>query len=62
MRKQIMDLTDRWSVSGKMLKALDSIIRNKDLDNITFRADLIDVQKTIEEILEKYKDEYKGKY
>ena len=57
-----MCVTDRWSISDKMLKALDSIIRNKDLDNITFRADLLDVQKTIEEVLEKYKDKYKGKY
>jgi len=62
MKKPIMCVTDRWSISDKMLKALDSIIRNKDLDNITFRADLLDVQKTIEEVLEKYKDKYKGKY
>lgn len=57
-----MCITDRWLVSDKMLKALDSIIRNKDLDSIVFRADLFDVKKTIEEILEKYKDKYEGKY
>ena len=62
MKNKILCTTDKWGLSNYMLKLLDRIIRDADLDDITFRVDLLNVQKSIEKILEKYKDKYKGKY
>jgi hypothetical protein len=62
MKNKILSITDKWGLSNYILKLLDRIIRDADLNDITFRVDLLNVQKKIEEILKKYEDRYKGKY
>ena len=63
MKRIPLEWQDRVALSIRMSKLYDRMIRGKDdMANITFRVELLDIQKCTEEILDKYKDKYKGKY
>lgn len=62
MKDQILSSGDRILLSIKMSKIYDRLIREEDIDKITFRADLFDLKDHVETILEKYKEQYKDKY